>query len=253
MPPTQEERQVQWTVKGGGTLSSKNYKATYHAPSFLSQNDPEIVLEVDEVTINEILQSTRHKKGLWTGATRVPVRRTLAIFSCKISLYDEYKVTVSMDFGKDQKMEWIDKSSFILTISDHVEISAIQNAMLTVVNRIKSCKPQYINQATCTGMINVTGMKSAKIVPPIMQNGPLWADISFEPAKTVTPEFFSPPCKGNKEPVITPFASGPYAFPVRLFFELRSTGQIRSLAKNEHAELKKIDPNDITATIVPIR
>ena len=88
---------ISWSLvsgRGTGTLGREGrYGATYTAPNFLPQTDAKVVVTVSRTTIERVVQSTKHKKGRWTGETRVPHTK-YSHFACDIKLYDQYRVTV---------------------------------------------------------------------------------------------------------------------------------------------------------------
>src|SRR5262245_39519442 len=96
LPRTVAGRQIKWYVKSGpgfGTVQAvphTNMTARYTAPNSLPEGDAEIVLEINQITIQEVVQSS----GRWRGVTRIPTSANVATFTCKVKFYDEYKVTV---------------------------------------------------------------------------------------------------------------------------------------------------------------
>lgn len=173
-------------------------------------------------------------------------------FTHKILIYDEYKVTVQMDWGKGSNIEWADNSSFTLKISDHVEIKDLQNTMAKLVLRGK-CKPIFVNETTCTGLINITGIKMAKITPPD-PSGRQYSTvtISFDPASAIAPQLNFPPCGGNMASLTLPPVFGSVAYPAKISFELNNERQILSMSRNS-VRVEKADPDDITAIVEPVQ
>lgn len=201
----------------------------------------------------KLKRSPKGQKFLSGGDNIGPLYKkdNLATLTATVQLYDEFKVNVNMDFGKGEDMEWIDNSSFTLKVSDHVDISDIQNMMLKVMLRGK-CKPIYVNEATCIGMINVKGIQSSNLGPAnVSGNGPTMVNISFQPAGgPMVPSFDFSSCPNAKGR----FASVPavVAFPVRLSFQTKHERQVFSLGKGNGAPVKKADPEDITAIVEPL-
>ena len=121
-PPTAPDnpgRQIIWSVAGGqryGTVLQRRnkYRAIYAAPIYLPDANAKVILKINETIIREVWQ----RSGRWRGVTRIPVRKNLATFTCKVRLYDEYEITVSakggFDLFCDAKIS--DESSFKLRI-----------------------------------------------------------------------------------------------------------------------------------------
>jgi hypothetical protein len=141
--PSNGKRKIKWFVKGGervGTLSPGpgKYNATYKAPDYLGKSDPQVILKIDELTIREVVQRTKHKKGYWTGTTRVPEIKNLATFTCNINLYDEYKISVIYQGGCGLRCgaEIDDRSFFQARLyPNKVEITDVINSEPTLTKR----------------------------------------------------------------------------------------------------------------------
>ena len=176
----------------------------------------------------------------------------MATFSCKVTLYEEYKVTVSQTIKVDG-VQMSDTSTFHLRIGieDRASISDISNQMARVHIRQNRCRAVYVNEATCVGMINVTGLKTSTISPT--PDGSVRAYIFFKPAPMVFPVIHFPPCGINKASNTTPPAVANAAFPMWLNFEAKNEKQYISLGKGAGSVVRQPDPEDITACIEPIR
>lgn len=251
-------RQVLWKVNGsiGGTvkhgrvsaLNGQAIRANYKAPEKLTSDSINITLDLNNITIREVVQ----RSGRWRGTTRVPTTTPLASFSCKVTLYEEYKVTVFQHIKVDGG-EMSDTSVFRLKveIKERVSISDISNQMAKVHIRQGRCRAEYVNAATCVGMINVTGLKTSNLA--FMPDGSVRVDVFFKPAPFIFPVIHFPPCGGNRASNTTPPAIGNTAFPMWLNFEAKNEKQYVSLGKGAGSVVRRPDPEDITATIEPIR
>ena len=262
LPPLRSigaDRRMLWFVKGGrtfGTLSvnkTDKLNATYHTPSHLIGKNPEVILQVDHVTIERVRQFTRHKKGIWRGTTDVPHFTKLAEFSCDINLYDEYKVHVNyhIDAGDNS---WVDNASFVLRISNDVTIEdgTIHNQHLEWLGKRGCCS--WLNEASCDGPVDVTGVQTAKVVPdPGSGNARVIID-RFTPAKSqsLTPSVDCHLCKGGKP---TPVPPNPgVSLPFRLSFVTINTRQLLRLDAGYGTPITRENrDHDITATIEPMR
>jgi hypothetical protein len=158
-----------------------------------------------------------------------------------------------MDWGKGSDMRWVDSSSFLLRIDNNVSISEIENMMFKVIFGKQKCNPVYVNESSCTGMINVTGIRTATVTPATSGQHFARVDIFFQTAPLCMPIFHWPPCGINKASPTFPGVFGAFAFPVRISFEAKNERQLISLASGNGTVVKKADPNDITATIEPVR
>jgi hypothetical protein len=193
-----------------------------------------------------------HKGQGFSTSTPQPqqTRVNLATLIANVQLYDEYKVDVSMDFGKGTNMEWTDNSSFDLKIGRRVDIDEIQNSLLKVAMRGK-CQPIYINEATCRGAIDVNEIEAFTINKPRPGGRAPYVEIAFKTKSGADlPRFDFHPCP-HAEAVTPPFFGT--AFPYRISFEAKNESQILSLGKGFGKVVKNRDPNDITATIEPVR
>ena len=145
--PASGGRKVKWSVTGGsrfGTIrrTAGKYSATYTAPGYLIKSNPEIVLKISETTIREVVQHTKHKKGYWTGATRIPETRNLATFTCKVNLYDDYKISIIVQgkAGLECGAELDDRSFFQARLyPGKVEIDNVINSEPTLT-KLPNCQ-----------------------------------------------------------------------------------------------------------------
>ena len=257
-PPTNTSRQISWSVQGGqrfGTIrrAINKYDATYTAPNQLPGTDAKVVLKINEVTLRTVIQRSRGGARGWRGTTlRVPTTTNLATFTCRVKLYDEYKVTV----GHDMKVEgarMTDTSTFRLRIGtgESASMSDINNQLAKLHIRQSKCKAIHVNASTCVGMINVKGISASNVTP--LPGGSLKVNIAFQPATMVFPVVNFPPCGHNRASPTTPPIVTPYAFPMRLSFEAKNERQYLSLANGDGAPVRQPGPEDIIATIEPIR
>lgn len=146
LPPS-GGRKVKWSVTGGsrfGTIqrTAGKYSATYTAPSYLIKSNPEITLKISETTIREVVQRTKHKKGYWTGTTRIPETRNLATFTCKVNLYDDYKISIIVQgkAGLECGAELDDRSFFQARLyPGKVEIDNVINSEPTLT-KLPNCQ-----------------------------------------------------------------------------------------------------------------
>ena len=255
LPRTVAGRHIKWYVKKGpgfGTVRAiphTNMNAQYTAPNNLPDGDAEIVLEINQTTIRTVVQHA----GRWRGETRIPTTKNVATFTCKVKFYDEYKVTVSHDI-KVNGGQMTDTSTFNLRISmeDRASISDIYNRMAKVSFPRSRCRAVYVNESTCVGMINVNGLKTSNIRPG-SPGEPVWVDLSFKSAPLIFPVINFPPCGGNQASPTTPSAVAPFAFPMFFSFQAKNEKQYISLGKRPGATVTRPDPEDITATIEPVR
>jgi hypothetical protein len=234
-----------------GTIASirgQLIKATYIAPAKLTSDSIKVKLELDNVFTEQVIERAGRRFR-----TRFVTRRSnLATFTCKVKLYDEYKVTVFQHVKVDGG-EMADTSTFLLRvgIEDRVSISDIQNQLAKVHIRQNRCRAIHANASTCVGMINVTGINTSNITPA--SDGLVWTDVFFMPAPMVFPVIHFPPCGGNRASPTTPSVVGSNAFPMRLRFEARNEKQYISLGKGAGAVVGRPDPDDITAMIEPVQ
>jgi hypothetical protein len=86
--------------------------AQYIRPKSITGSDSKVILKVNEVTLRDVVQRSRGAARRWIGTTlRVPTTTNLATFTCRVKLYDEYKVTVSQDLkGKVEDDRYFDFS-----------------------------------------------------------------------------------------------------------------------------------------------
>jgi hypothetical protein len=256
--PNRTTRQIRWSVPGSpkfGTIRREpaQYSAVYTAPNQLPGSDGKIVLKVNEVTVRDVVQHSRGAARRWVGTTlRVPTTTNLATFTCRVKLYDEYKVTVSHDVNVEGG-RMTDTSTFNLRIGteEGASMSDINNQLARVNFTQTRCRAVYVNASTCVGMINVTGIKTSNVTPT--PGGSLMVDISFQPAAMIFPVINFPPCGINKASPTTPSFATPNAFPRRLAFVATNEKQYISLGTGYGAVVTRPDPKDITATIEPIR
>ena len=208
-----------------------------------------VKLVLNQTTIREVVQRSRGAARRWIGTTRIPTTTTLAEFTCKVKLYDEYKVTVSQDVKVDGG-RMTDSSTFRLRIGieERASISDIHNQLAKVHIRQTRCRAIYVNASTCVGMINVAGIKTSNVIPT--PSGFARVDIFFTPAPMVFPVIHFPPCGNNRASLTTP-PIVTNAFPMWLAFEAKNEKQYISLGTGE--VVRRPDPEDITATIEPIR
>lgn len=239
------------TVKHGTIAADKGTKisALYTAPKVLTVDPITIKLQVTQYMMETITERWGKK-----GKIQREVRKKTgeASFTCKVKLYDEYKVTVSMGW-KEEEWQWTDKSTFVLQISDEVSISNIQNETLKVVFKKTKCKYVYVNEATCEGIINVKEIKEATVKQA--ESGFAKVDIRFSPTVICHPSIQLLPCGINKaSPTIPgPRVPGP-AVPQMLSFEAKNEKQTWSLLQGDGGTgVKKAQSKDITVTIEPIR
>lgn len=173
-------REELWKVnedKGGnarhGTIApirGQPIKATYTAPAKLTADPVTLKLELNDI----IIERVRSRVGR-RGWTSVSVRRTpnVATFSCKVKLYDEYKITaISKHILEACRTELIDSSNFIVRLySGRVEIPQghIKNRPPTLTKT----KCETITRSTegCIGPVHfngelVTGYKISGDNPP---------------------------------------------------------------------------------------
>ena len=149
--PSSGKRKIKWSVKGGarcGTITpgANKYDATYKAPNYLSKSDPQVILKIDESTIREVVQRTKHKKGYWTGTTRIPEIKNLATFTCNVNLYDDYKISIIVQgkAGLECGAELDDRSFFQARLyPGKVEITNVTNSEPTLTKR-PNCQGQSI-------------------------------------------------------------------------------------------------------------
>ncbi|HEY2722052.1 MAG TPA: hypothetical protein VGI82_10030 [Chitinophagaceae bacterium] len=232
-------------------INEKTVQAEYIAPGSLTSEEVTVKSKIRTVSWVWNTKPTRIKGKIAKWRDRRPEVTDEAVFTCKVHLYDEYKITVSMNYGKGSDMEWNDASSFFVKVGRQTELSGIQNNMLQVVLHMKKCKPVYTNEGRCTGLINVAGLQSATIDPNKSSGqGFIKVNLNFLPAQSCMPIFDFSACK---DPTPTPPFYGSIAFPVRISFEAKGETQILSLGKGNGAVVKKADPDDITAIIGPVR
>ncbi len=249
-------REALWKVNDriGGTakhgtiapIQGQAIKATYTAPAKLTADSIKIKLQLNDVFIEQITERGGRRRRFRT------VRRTpnLAIFTCKVNLYDEYKVTVSQDVKVDGG-QMTDTAAFHLRIGieDRASISNIYNINAKVHIRQNRCRAIYVNAATCVGMINVTGIKTSNLTAT--PDGLVRVAVIFKPSAMIFPVIHFPPCGGNRASITTPSATSTNAFPMWLNFEAKNEKQYISLGTG--AVVRRPNPEDITATIEPIR
>jgi hypothetical protein len=257
-PNTSGNRQVLWKVndqtggsaKHGTVMATRGnvLNATYKAPAKLTADTITVKLELNNVAVRQI----RIRAGRGWFSRRVVTRSPVASFSCKVKLYDEYKVTVSHNIEVDGG-QMTDTSIFHLRIGleDRASISDIYNRNAIVRIRQTRCRAIYANEAVCVGMINVTGIRTSNLT--FSPDGSVRVFIFFTAAPSVFPVINFPPCGINKANVTTPSFGGITAFPVRLNFEAKNEKQMISLGKREGTVVQRIDPEDVTAIIEPIR
>jgi hypothetical protein len=145
--PSSGKRKIKWSVQGGAsagaiTTGPGKYNATYQAPDYLSKSDPQVILKIDEQTIREVVQRTKHKKGYWTGTTRIPETKNLATFTCKVNLYDEYKISIIVQgkAGLECGAELDDRSFFQARLyPGKVEIDNVINSEPTLT-KLPNCQ-----------------------------------------------------------------------------------------------------------------
>lgn len=238
------------STKFGKIASDKGtiISARYTAPKVLTLDPITVKLQVNEYVMETITERWG-KKGRMQREVRKKIGETS--FSCQVKLYDEYKVTVSMDW-KEEEGEWTDKSTFRLEIGDEVSISDIQNETLKVVFKKTKCKYVYVDESTCEGIIHVKEIKDAMVKQT--ETGLTKVDILFRPTVLCLPTINILPCGINKASPTTPGMRVPGgAFPQILSFEAKDERQSLSLGGNGGTIKRKADSKDIIATIEPIR
>lgn len=252
-------REALWKVNGipGGngkfgkisTQQVESITAEYRAPVKLTADPITVKLELNNTFIEQVTTRTARRGRMTTNVTH---RSNLASFSCKVNLYDEYKVIVGMGFKLDGA-EMTDTSMFKLRIgtADRVSISDIHNEMAKLHIRQNRCRAIYVNESTCIGMINVTGIKTSNLMPGT--NSSVKIDVFFKPAPLIFPVINFPPCGINRASVTTPPMVAQSAFPMWLHFEAKNEKQLISLGKGNGAVVSRADPEDIIAVIEPIR
>jgi hypothetical protein len=230
-------------------VKNETIQAEFIAPNTLPASEVKVKLNMVIIVINKKVGRAGKKMGKMI--TKESEIESLATFTCLVHLYDQFKITVSMNFGKGSDMEFNDVSTFVVKVSDQVELSGIENNMLQVVLRMKKCKPVYTNEGRCAGMINVRGLQMATIDPNKSPGqGFMKVNMTFLPAPSCLPIFDFSSCR---DPTPTPPFHGSIAFPVRISFETKNEKQILSLGAGNGAVVKKADPDDITAIIEPVR
>jgi hypothetical protein len=230
-------------------LRGQAIKATYKAPAALTVDLITVKLELNDVMIEHIRE--RAGRRGWTAYNRRRISN-VATFTCKVNLFDEYKVTVSQNV-KEDGWQMTDTSVFRLRvgIADRASISDIYNINARVHIPPSGCRAIYVNAATCVGMINVTGLKTSNVRPSA--NGSVIVDIYFKQAPMIFPVINFPPCGNNRASPTTPPVVTPNAFPMWLNFEAKDEKQYISLGEGAGVVVRRPDPEDITATIEPIR
>lgn len=255
-------RGASWKVNGKvggsakhGTISpiqGELIQAIYKAPSGLTTDTITVTLELNNFEFKKQSRSRIGSKGLMLEPGK-PKRIQVASFSCKVKLYAEYKVTVSQNF-KVEGAEMTDSSSFNVKVSfgEGAVISDIKNQLAKLKIKQGRCKAIYVNESTCTGMINITGLKTSNIAPGTSADDFAWVFLFFKPAPFVFPVINLPPCGINIASITTPPVNSPYAFPMYLKFQAKNERQYLSLGKYAGDIVKRPTPEDITATIEPI-
>lgn len=255
-------RSASWKVNGKvggsviqGTISpipAQPIQAIYKAPSGLSTDTITVTLELDNFEFKKQSRSRIGSKGLMLEPGK-PKRIQVAGFSCKVKLYAEYKVTVSQNI-KVEGGQMTDSSFFNLKVSfsERAVISEIKNQLAKVKIKQTKCKAIYVNESTCTGVINVTGLKTSNIAPGTSSDDFAWVFLYFKPAPFVFPVINLPPCGINMVSLTTPPVNSPYAFPVYIKFLAKNERQYISLGMYAGEPVKRPIPEDITATIEPI-
>ncbi len=230
-------------------MPGQHISATYKAPAILTADTITVKLELNDVFIDEIRQRMGKRGFIIT-----PRKRTsnVATFSCKVHIYEEYTVTVNMNWLEGDDIHMSDRSTFRLRvgIEDRVSISDISNQMAMVTIKENKCRAIYRNKETCVGLINVAGLKTSNITP--RPDGRVLVDVFFSPAPLEFPVIEFPPCGNNKASNITPRVAFPMAFPNWLHFEAKNEKQVLSLGKSAGAGVTTHDKEDITATIEPL-
>jgi hypothetical protein len=251
-----DNRETLWKVnkRAGGSekhgtvipMRGHAITATYKAPAKLTADSITVTLELNDVTMEQI----RRRIGRGWMMSAVTRRSNVATFSCKVKLYDEYKITVSLNMEVDGG-KMTDTSTFHLKIGieDRASISDIYNRNALVYIRQTRCRAIYVNEATCVGMINVTGIKTSNLTPA--PDGSVRVIVSFQSAPLVYPVINFPPCGANRASVTTPSIVVDKAFPMWLNFEAKNERQYISLGTG--MPVTRPDPEDITAIIEPIR
>ena len=223
-------------------------KANYKAPSKLIADTIKVQLELNDVYVENITTRTA-RRGRMT--RRVTHLSKLATFTCRVKLYDEFKVTVNHQIKVDGG-EMADTSVFRLMvgIEDRVSISEIKNQLAKVHIRQTRCRAIHVNAATCVGLINVTGIRTSSLFPT--PDGLVKVNVFFSPAPLVLPVINFPPCGSNLASPTTPLFASPNAFPIWLNFEAKNEKQLISLPTNT-VVTRRPNPEDVIATIEPIR
>lgn len=223
-------------------------KANYKAPSKLTADTIKVQLELNDVFVENITTRTA-RRGRMT--RRVTHLSKLAIFTCRVKLYDEFKVTVNHQIKVDGG-EMADTSVFRLRvgIEDRVSISEIKNQLAKVHIRQTRCRAIHVNAATCVGLINVAGIRTSSLFPT--PDGLVKVNVFFSPAPLVLPVINFPPCGSNLASPTTPPFISQNAFPVWLNFEAKNEKQLISLSTNT-VVTRRPNPEDVIATIEPIR
>lgn len=136
--------------------SSELIQAIYKAPPVLTSDPIKVNLSLYTTKIREVVQHSRKARG-WKGITRIPTTTLQATFTCKVKLYDQYKVSVI--FNKDDGSSLlIDSANFIVTVyKDKGEITEIINYPPFV----KMADPyglesKVIIDKSCVGIINIS-------------------------------------------------------------------------------------------------
>lgn len=256
LPVQRGNRETQWKVNerlGGsskhGTISSRRsttINGIYKAPAVLTSDKVTVKLELNDISVRSVIG--RGRRGRLT--TVITRRINVATFTCNVKLYDEYRVIVSQHVKVDGG-EMSDSSSFRLKVSmeDRVSISEISNQLARVRIDQNSCRAIYVNHATCVGPINVAGIRTSNVMASA--DGLVGVYVYFTPAPFVFPVIHFPPCGHNRASNTTMPVNLPYAFPMYLNFKAKDQKQYISLGAG--TEVSRPDPDDIIATIVPIR
>lgn len=156
-------REVLWKVNettGGSTKHGriipkrgKAIIANYTSPAALTTDPVNVKLELNDVIIEQIRR--RIGRRGWIIGT---VRRTsnVATFTCKVTLFAEYKVSVIFKM-KEGHTELVDSANFIATIFPHkVELSDIQNYPPSAkMSNPPQCEAKIIIDEFCVGIVNI--------------------------------------------------------------------------------------------------
>lgn len=184
--PDAEIWKVNGIPKGNSTVglisASQNYTAIFQAPAQVPSQNPVAVTVQEDFSANP--NDAHSRFDVYTLVSNITIYEDA--YEVKISAINHNALVAYGALNADL----IDSGSFVVSLEGKKsEVKDIKNKMYQFINKSK-LDIVYINKETCTGPINITGVKEMRVT---------WADppkqpytiveIAFLPSRVVLPQF----------------------------------------------------------------